>query len=87
MGYPGKNHKRYERPTRKFEKERIQEEAAIIVEYGLRNKRELWRTQSLLRNHRRAAMERGLHGECLEGFGSPEYAHQTLLKEAPFHAI
>ena len=55
MGYPGKNHKRYERPTRKWEKSRLQEEAAIIVEYGLRNKRELWRTQNILRNHRRGA--------------------------------
>jgi small subunit ribosomal protein S4 len=55
MGYPGKNHKRYERPTRKFEKSRLQEEAGIIVEYGLRNKRELWRTQNILRNHRRGA--------------------------------
>ena len=55
MGYPGKNHKRYERPTRKWEKTRLQEEAAIIVEYGLRNKRELWRTQNILRNHRRGA--------------------------------
>jgi len=57
MGYPGKNHKRYERPTRKFEKNRIQEEASIILEYGLRNKRELWRTQSMLRNHRRGARD------------------------------
>ena len=55
MGYPGKNHKRYERPTRKWEKSRLQEEAGIIVEYGLRNKRELWRTQNMLRNHRRGA--------------------------------
>lgn len=55
MGYPGKNRKKYEKPIRKFEKARIEEETALVIEYGLRNKRELWRAQHKLRGYRRMA--------------------------------
>jgi len=57
MGYPGKNHKQYEKPTRKFEKERQADEVRLIVTYGLRNKREVWKSQSVLRRFRRAARD------------------------------
>ncbi|HMK15990.1 MAG TPA: 30S ribosomal protein S4, partial [Methanomicrobiales archaeon] len=57
MGYPGKNHKQYEKPTRKFEKERQADEVRLLVNYGLRNKRELWKSQSVLRRYRRAARD------------------------------
>ncbi len=57
MGYPGKNHKQYETPKRRFEKGRIENETQIIIDYGLRNKRELWKTQSMLRRYRRAARD------------------------------
>jgi len=57
MGYPGKNHKQYEKPTRKFEKERQADEVKLIVTYGLRNKREVWKSQSVLRRYRRAARD------------------------------
>jgi len=57
MGYPGKNHKQYEKPTRKFEKQRQADEVKLIVTYGLRNKREVWKSQSVLRRYRRAARD------------------------------
>jgi small subunit ribosomal protein S4 len=57
MGYPGKNHKRYEKPKRRFEKSRIEDESKKIVEYGLRNKRELWKAESNMRRYRRAARD------------------------------
>ena len=57
MGYPGKNHKQYEKPTRKFEKERQADEVRLLVTYGLRNKREVWKSQSILRRFRRAARD------------------------------
>jgi small subunit ribosomal protein S4 len=57
MGYPGKNHKQYEKPTRKFEKERQADEVRLLVNYGLRNKREIWKSQMVLRRFRRAARD------------------------------
>jgi len=57
MGYPGKNHKQYEKPTRKYEKQRQADEVRLLVTYGLRNKRELWKSQMVLRRFRRAARD------------------------------
>jgi small subunit ribosomal protein S4 len=57
MGYPGKNHKQYQTPKRPFEKTRIQEETKLVIEYGLRNKREVWKAQEYLRRYRRAARD------------------------------
>ncbi|MCK9579102.1 MAG: 30S ribosomal protein S4 [Methanoregula sp.] len=58
MAYPGKNHKSYQTPKRPFEKTRIEAETRLVIEYGLRNKREVWKAQAILRRFRTAA--RGL---------------------------
>jgi len=55
MGYPGKNHKSYQTPKRPFEKTRIESETRLVIEYGLRNKREVWKAQADLRKYRKAA--------------------------------
>ncbi len=57
MGYPGKSYKRYAKPKRRFEKTRIEDEKRLIVEYGLRNKREIWKAHSVLRKYRTAARD------------------------------
>jgi len=57
MGYPGKNRKQYETPAHRFEKARMEAETRLIIEYGLRNKRELWKAESKLRRHKRAARD------------------------------
>lgn len=57
MGYPGKNTKKYSTPTRRYEKARIETERVLAINYGLRNKREIWRATEVLRKHRGGARE------------------------------
>lgn len=65
MGYPGKNTKSYDTPNHSWQSARMMEEVGHIKTYGLRNKREVWKAQSTLRNYRRSAME--LLAETTEG--------------------
>lgn len=57
MGYPGKNTKTYSSPQRRFEKSRIETERVIAINYGLRNKREIWKATEVLKKHRSGARE------------------------------
>jgi len=43
-----KQHKRYSRPRKLFEKTRIKEENIILQKYGLKNKKEIWRADSYI---------------------------------------
>jgi len=51
----GSNTKFYETPNHPYQGERISEETGLVGKYGLKNKEELWRAQSQLRNFRREA--------------------------------
>jgi small subunit ribosomal protein S4 len=51
----GRNTKGYETPNHPYQGERIAEESGLVGKYGLKNKQELWRAQSELRNYRREA--------------------------------
>jgi small subunit ribosomal protein S4 len=55
MGYPGKSRKSYSRPRNPFQSERIAQEVEMVKSYGLRNKRELWKAQGVLRTYRQAS--------------------------------
>ncbi|MBT7903348.1 30S ribosomal protein S4 [Candidatus Woesearchaeota archaeon] len=50
MGDPKKTRKKYSGPNHPWNKERIEEEKALKAEFGLKNKTEIYRMNSLLRN-------------------------------------
>ncbi len=49
--------KAYHTPKRPWDKERIQSEKDVMKKFGLKNKKEIWRTASLLRKYRKLARE------------------------------
>jgi small subunit ribosomal protein S4 len=49
MGDPKKQKKKYQTPGHPWQKTRIDEEKNLIKEYGLKNKREIWKMDSKLR--------------------------------------
>ncbi len=51
-----KKHKQYSRPKRPFDKNRIIEEEKIKKEFGLKNKKEIWRSESRVKDIRRKAI-------------------------------
>lgn len=55
MGDPKKPRKKFEKPSHPWIIERIREENELVKNYGLKNKREVWKAESLLRNWRRQA--------------------------------
>ncbi len=55
MGDPRRFKKKWERPGHPWIKERLTQEMELLGAYGLRNKRELWRAQTLLRRIRERA--------------------------------
>jgi len=58
MGDPKKQRKKYETPKRPWDAQRLQLELRYMGEYGLRNKRELWKHRTQLSRIR--AIARGL---------------------------
>ncbi len=57
MGDPKFSRQKYERPSHPWEGERIKAENELLKKYGLKNKKELWRAQSVLRRFRQRARE------------------------------
>jgi|SRR3989344_1611354 len=50
-----RKHKTYSRPKRPFDKARIEEEAKIIDEFGLKNKKEIWKAEAKVKSMREKA--------------------------------
>ncbi len=50
-----RKHKTYSKPKRPFDKERILEEAKIKKEFGLKNKREIWKADAKVKSMREKA--------------------------------
>ncbi len=49
MGDPRKTRKKYSTPSHPWQAERIEKEKVIFRDYGLKNKKEIWRTISMLK--------------------------------------
>ena len=57
MGLVRKQRRKYETPNHPWQAQRIEEERKIIEEYGLTNKKQIWKNASILRNFRKQARE------------------------------
>lgn len=57
MGQPHRFKKKYARPKKPWDKERIESEKKIRETYGLRRKKEIWRAQDIVRDFRRRARD------------------------------
>ena len=55
MGDPRFPHKHYDTPSHPWQKERIEKENALVHQYGLRNKREIWKANTRVREMRHQA--------------------------------
>ena len=50
MGDPKKARKKYKTPSHPWQKNRIEEELVIAIEYGLKGKKEIWKMGTILKN-------------------------------------
>lgn len=57
MGHPKKQTKKYSRPKKPYDKERLEREKKLKQEFGLRRKKELWKAEAVVRGFRRRARE------------------------------
>jgi len=57
MGKPKFSRKKYETPSHPWQADRIEAENGLIKKYGLKNKKEIWKTQTSLRRYRGQARE------------------------------
>jgi len=57
MGKPKFSRKKYETPSHPWQADRIKAENEILRKYGLKNKREIWKSQTALRRYRGQARE------------------------------
>merc|ERR1712066_821958 len=76
--------KTFRKPKRPFEKERLGGEMKIVGEYGLKNKREVWRVQYALAKIRSAAkiMERRLQTKVFKlGLAKSIHHARTLIRQ------
>jgi small subunit ribosomal protein S4 len=55
MGDPKKSRKRWQGPRHPWKKENLTKELSLVGKFGLRNKRELWVTNAILKSYRKQA--------------------------------
>ncbi len=78
MGDPKFSRAKFERPSHPWEAERIKAENELLKKYGLKNKKELWRSQYVLRRFRQRARE--LQARVRTGDKQAEKEREQLLR-------
>jgi small subunit ribosomal protein S4 len=76
MGDPRRLKKKFKKPRHPFQKERMVEELEFLGKYGLRNKREFWKSRTTLGNWRNIAR----HSRTLSKEKAVE-VQQTLIRK------
>ncbi len=77
MGDPKFSRRKYDTPAHPWEGERIKEENELLMKYGLKNKRELWRAKSFVRGLR--AQSRELQARIRTGDPQAKIETEQLL--------
>ena len=57
MGHPRKARKKYDTPLHPWIADRIKQENKLIKKYGLKNKKEIWKAETMIKKYRRDARE------------------------------
>src|SRR5437867_10948421 len=78
LGDPKFSRAKFERPSHPWEAERIKAENELLKKYGLKNKKELWRSQYVLRRFRQRARE--LQARVRTGDKQAEKEREQLLR-------
>jgi len=78
MGDPKFPRRSFDKPSHPWEGERIKEEQELVRQFGLKNKEELWKTQSTLRSLRRQS--RNLQARLRYGDAQAKLETDNLLK-------
>ncbi|MEN4007205.1 MAG: 30S ribosomal protein S4 [Methanobacteriaceae archaeon] len=55
MGHPRKSRKKYDTPSHPWNADRIKEENRLLQKYGLKNKKEIWKAETMVKRYRRDA--------------------------------
>lgn len=78
MGDPKFSRKKFDTPSHPWQGERIAAEAEVVKKYGLKNKTELWKVESLLRTFRQRA--RALQAKIRYGDLQAEKERDELIR-------
>jgi small subunit ribosomal protein S4 len=85
LGDPKFPKKKYATPRHPWEKERIDSEKEIVVKYGLKNKRELWKSQAMLDSFRSQARKLQAKLRTEDQFSQKQF--QELIKRLSRYSI
>jgi small subunit ribosomal protein S4 len=82
MGHPRKSRKKYDTPSHPWNADRIKQENKLVKKYGLKNKKEIWKAETMVKRYRRDARE-------LLGMSSEQNSQerQQLLGHLTRHGI